>query len=311
MTNHATPADTLACVTDLRQELERRSPLDNQGYAGRLGINRCKARQPLTRMCFGVPTVMMTITGRKIVSVEDETYELSPGDMLMLPEAVDFDVENIPDPALGRYLGLAIRFDTQTLSIFRDLYGDQFDNWDLTPRWHVTGSAKTIAATASWISWIRRFSTDQTQVRHRMIELMLLFAEQGVAGNLIFQLSNSWRLRVKQLFELDPARTWRIKDICQRLSVSESTLRRHLKDEDIGFRELLEEVRLEHGMALVMSTDMLISQISFSSGYQSQSRFSERFKKRFSMSPVELRNSRKAPGGDGKVVPLGLAVSGD
>jgi AraC-like DNA-binding protein len=300
------PSDILDAVIELRAELDHSSRMDNEGYAGRLGINRCKACQPLTSMCFGVPTVMMTITGRKIVSIEENTYTLSPGDMLILPEEVDFDVENIPDRKLGRYLGVAIRFDARTLSIFRDLYGDQFENWDLTPRWHVTGSGKSIAATASWISWIRRFSTDQTQVRHRMIELLLLFANQGVAGNLIFQLYNSWRPRLKQLFQLDPARAWRINDICQRLAVSESTLRRHLKEEGIGFRELLEESRLEHGMGLVMSTDMLISQISHSCGYQSQSRFSERFKKRFSMSPVELRNSRNAPDGGDNVVSIRL-----
>ena len=306
MKKPAQPSDILDAVIELRTELDHSSRMDNEGYAGRLGINRCKARQPLTSMCFGVPTVMMTITGRKIVSIEENTYTLSPGDMLVLPEEVDFDVENIPDRKLGRYLGVAIRFDAQTLSIFRDLYGDQFENWDLTPRWHVTASTKSIAATASWISWIRRFSTDQTQVRHRMIELLLLFANQGVAGNLIFQLYNSWRPRLKQLFQLDPARTWRINDICQRLAVSESTLRRHLKEEGIGFRELLEESRLEHGMGLVMSTDMLISQISYSCGYQSQSRFSERFKKRFSMSPVELRNSRNAPDGGDNVVSIRL-----
>jgi AraC-like DNA-binding protein len=311
MTKPATSDDILNAVAELRSELDRSSAPDNDGYAGHLGINRCKTRQPLTRMCFGVPTVMMTITGRKIVSIENDTYQLSPGDMLMLPEEVDFDVENIPDEKLGRYLGVAIRFDAQTLSIFRDIYGAQFDNWDLTPRWHVAGSAKIIAATASWISWIRRFPTDQTQVRHRMIELMLLLASQGVAGNLIFQLDNSWRLRVKQLLLFDPARAWRIVDICQNLAVSESTLRRHLKEEGVGFRAMLEEVRLEHGMGLVMSTDMLISQISFSCGYQSQSRFSERFRKRFSMSPLELRNSRNAPEGGGKVVPLNLTVSGD
>jgi len=300
------PSEILNAVIELREELDHRSPVDNEGYAGRLGINRCKTRQPLTRMCFGGPTVMMTITGRKIVSIEENTYTLSPGDMLMLPEEVGFDVENIPDRNLGRYLGVAIRFDAQTLSVFRDLYGDQFENWDLTPRWHVTGSAKGIAATTSWISWIRRFSTDQTQVRHRMIELLLLFANQGVAGNLIFQLYNSWRPRLKQLFILDPARAWRIGDICQRLAVSESTLCRHLKEEGVGFRDLLEETRLEHGMGLVMSTDMLISQISHACGYQSQSRFSERFKKRFSMSPIELRNSRNAPEGNDNVVSIGL-----
>lgn len=310
MITHQPPGVTEA-MEELRLELDREVTSAEEGYSDRLGINRCKAKQSLTRMCFGAPTVMMTVVGEKIVTIEDRQYRLKSGDMFMLPEEVCFDVENIPCPRTNRYLGLAIRFDAETMSLFRDLYGRQFDDWDLTPRWHAKGSAKVIAATASWISWIRRFSTDQAQVRHRMVELMLLFADQGVAGNLILKLHHSWKHRLKQLFLLDPARPWRMKEACQRLAVSESTLRRHLREEDIGFRELLEEVRLEHGMGLVMSTDMLITQISLACGYQSQSRFGERFKLRFSMSPIELRNSRKSAQSGDNVVLLRSADSGE
>lgn len=149
---------------------------------------------------------------------------------------------------------------------------------------------------------MHRYPTEATLVRHKMVELLLLFAQQGLAGNLILEKHHSWRHRLKELFKLDPSRNWRMAEVCKRLGVSESTLRRNLKTEEIGFRELLEEVRLEHGMGLVMETDMLISQISLSCGYLSQSRFSERFKLRFSMGPVELRNTRKLMSESGDVV---------
>ncbi len=45
-------------------------------------------------------------------------------------------------------------------------------------------------------------------------------------------------------------------------------------------------------MGLVMESDKPISQISLACGYLSQSRFAERFKLRFSVTPIELRNTR-------------------
>ncbi|HFC04187.1 MAG TPA: helix-turn-helix domain-containing protein [Rhizobiales bacterium] len=306
MAGHSLSGELTELIKQLACELDDQTGLANDIYADRLGINRCQVKQSLTHMCFGVPTAMMTIIGQKNVTVEENTYRLTAGDVFLLPEDVSFDVQNVPDPQKGRYLGIAIRFDAETLALFRTLYGNRFDNWDLTPRWHARGPGKAIAAASDWISWIRRYASDQTQTRHRMVELLLVFASQGIAGNLILKLHHSWKHRLKQLFLLDPARPWRMDEVCRKLAVSESTLRRHLSEENIGFRKLLEEVRLEHGMGLIMSSDMLISQVGLGCGYQSQSRFAERFRKRFSMSPMELRNSRKKPPAGDNIVNFSL-----
>lgn len=281
-------------VTPAMRQLQR--ILDNNAesdiLASHVGINRCRRIQSLTRMSFGVPTVMLPVLGTKTIIVEEREYACKQGQLLILPGGIHFDVENAPDREAARYLGIAVRFDSETIALFNHLYGKQFNNWDLTPKWQAAGSTKLITALSDWISWLHQFPTEPTQVWHRMVELLLLFAQQGNAGNLILQHHTSWKHRLSELLKLDPARNWRMIEVCKRLGVSESTLRRHLANEGIGFRDLREEVRLEYGMGFVMGTDMLISQISLASGYQSQSRFSERFKLRFSMSPKELRNTR-------------------
>lgn len=298
-------------IQELKTALDRDDNQDGEGYFGRLGINRCVAIQSLTHMSFGVPTLMMSVVGKKVITTEDQVFTARPGHIFILPEGVSFDVQNVPDQKKGRYLGLSIQFGPATMSMFRDLYGSRFDDWDLSPHWQVGANSKTIASVEAWITWIRRFPADQVQVRHRMVELLLLLAEQGIAGNLILTVHHSWRKRLRQLFILDPARPWRIADACHRLGSSESTLRRNLRVEETGFRELLEEVRLEHGIGLVMSTNMQITQISFACGYQSQSRFAQRFKLRFSMSPIELRNTRTSNFPSENISYLSLADSGE
>ena len=272
--------------------------------AANLGINRCRTKQTLTQMSFGVPTVLLPVVGTKTVIIEDSEFICKPGQLLMLPEGVSFDVENAPDRTAARYVGLGIRFDVETIKLFHQLYAKQFEIWDLTPHWRISGHAKLITAVTSWMSWMQKFPTEPMQARHRMIELLLLFAQQGCVGNLVLKQYKSWRHRLKELFLRDASKAWRMAGVCKQLGVSESTLRRHLAAESIGFRELLEEVRLEHGMGLVMESDVLISQISLACGYTSQSRFSERFKMRFSMSPTELRITRTKSHTHGNVINL-------
>ena len=102
--------------------------------------------------------------------------------------------------------------------------------------------------------------------------------------------------------ELDPAHPWRMDEVGAWLGVSESTLRRHLQEEGHGFRSLLEEVRLMRGLTLVQESPWAIGRIADAVGYRSQSRFSERFKRRFGLTPSSLRQTRvppTAPNGDG------------
>ncbi len=89
----------------------------------------------------------------------------------------------------------------------------------------------------------------------------------------------------------DLAKEWTLNDICPLLAMSESNLRRKLQDERTGFRELLEDLRLTHGLGLLQTTRLPINHVALECGYQSPSRFSERFKKRFRTTPSELRRT--------------------
>ena len=258
-----------------------------------VGVYHCQARQCLTRMSVAAPTLMMPLIGSKRIVVAEQSYIAAAGEYLVLPPGAGFDVENRPDPQRGRYLGAALVFDSQTVALFRHLYGSDQANWALTPKWQVQGTDELFSAVAEWVRRNHEFPADATQTRHRMMEILLLIARQGAAGNLLFQQQDSLRGRIKHLLALDPARGWRIEEVTKRLALSESTLRRQLRAEGVSFRDLLEDVRLDRGVDLVMTTDMPIGQIAFDCGYQSQSRFSERFRLRFSLSPTELRATQQ------------------
>jgi len=85
-----------------------------------------------------------------------------------------------------------------------------------------------------------------------------------------------------------------IEHICDQLAMSESTLRRKLKAEGTSIQEIKDQARLGLGLHLLQTTHNPIALIAEECGYQSQSRFTDRFKGRFGLTPSELRKTKMA-----------------
>lgn len=263
-----------------------------------LGMNACMQPQSLRSISIPVPTLTMALVGQKTVYIGESAHTATKGAAILIPARTEFRIENQPEPKSGRFFGLSLRFDPDTVAQFRQIYGTSYTDWDTRPTWRMPAQGFLLDALAAWVDWTARYGTDTNHSRHRLLEILLLIARHGYGGNLLLEQTDRWAQRIENLLMLDPAREWRIGDVCARLGLSESTLRRHLRTEDVGFRDLLEKVRLEAGLMQVMETDLQIAQVAMACGYQSQSRFAERFRLRFGMSPVELRQTRRAGGGD-------------
>jgi len=269
------------------------------GQAARgVWINGCHQAQTITRMDISAPMLMFPIIGLKRVVADRQTYDAHPGQVLLLPKGVRCDVENIPERGQSRFLGASLVFDQQTTDLFGKIYSDGLKDWDLTPKWKATGSEELYSIVADWITHDQTYPADLTQTRHRLVEILLILARQGLAGNLLISRGETLSERITQHFKTDLSRDWSMKDLTRVLAMSERTLRRRLQSENTGFRDLLEDTRLNQGVERVISSDMPIGQIAFDCGYQSQSRFAERFRLRFSMSPTELRATQGRPMGE-------------
>jgi AraC-like DNA-binding protein len=224
----------------------------------------------------------------------DKVYSTDEGKLIIVPPGVEVSVVNMPHPLKSLFVGAALSFDRATLDQFRTLYAKRFENWDLSPRWTIGATDKLLASIANWLRWSREFDVSKTELRHRLMEIMLILAEQGGVGNLLIERRENATSRLRSLFALDPSRQWSASEASARLGMSVSSLQRRLREHNSGFRLLLEDVRLNRGLELVLGTDAQIGSIARSCGYESQSRFSERFRLRFSTSPSELRQTREA-----------------
>ncbi|WP_426162844.1 helix-turn-helix transcriptional regulator [Pseudoduganella sp. R-34] len=80
--------------------------------------------------------------------------------------------------------------------------------------------------------------------------------------------------------------------LASRLALSESTLRRKLAAEGTTLQAIKDRARLGHGLHLVQTTFEPIGRVAERCGYQSQSRFTDKFKQFFGITPSELRKTR-------------------
>lgn len=275
-----------------------------------LGLYRCWRPQELRDLVMPEASVLLVLRGRKKLETASRSWQASPGEMLLVPAGTRFWLGNYPDESGQTYRGLAVRFSTEVIERFRQIYGSRWNPWSLRSRWQATAPPDFLYALHQWMRWCTQQAPDLTLAQHRQLELLLVLAQADLAGQLLLADHPSWERRVTALLHLDPARAWRMEDVAAHLGVSESVLRRHLQDEATGFRTLLEEVRLMQGLTLVQETAWAIGRVADAVGYRSQSRFSERFKRRFGLTPQSLRQTQRP---DGMHIPLagGLAESGE
>ena len=259
-----------------------------------LSVYQCYKPQMLHRVPFNQPTLLMVAKGHKEVEVNSLKMTVRSGGLLLIPSDTTVWLGQYPDNEDRQYLGLAFRFDFEALKHFRLIYGSSLEQWDISAQWQSKTPDSILASLEQWVNWEKYLSADSQLIHHRQVELLLLLAQEGLVGNILLGEHPSWKQRVSQLLAINPAQSWQIGHVCSRLAVSESSLRRKLQAEDCSFRELLEDVRLTSGLSMLLETPHPIGQIAMSVGYQSQSRFGERFKQRFGMTPTELRRTLDA-----------------
>jgi AraC-like DNA-binding protein len=228
-----------------------------------------------------------------MILIGERKIEVQPGELLLLPGGCTVEVGNHPGQMGEPYLGLAMSFSQQTIEQFRRSYGTKIPG-DSKPHWKAQAPKDMVVAMAQWVDWCLHHPLDPTLARHRQVEILMLIARAGIAGNLLIARESAWGEQVVQLIFQNPAKPWSTRMVCQRLGIGESTLRRHLNKEGVGFRQLLEECRMVTSLALLQETYWPVGQVAEAVGYNSHSRFSERFKRRFGLSPIELKKTRES-----------------
>lgn len=253
-----------------------------------LGFISCTNRVYIRHVPFYDPCLILVLSGRKVVYDRRQPITCDAGGILAIPAPASFDIRNEPDRRGGGYRALVIPFEHELLE--RLVRAHDFQS---------VGRRRDVGMLAfernqALLDSVRHYLTTAGRARlrtHRLMELLLLLADLN-PKLLSFALHrDSWSQRVRAVLATDLAHDWSVNEVCKRLATSESTLRRHLTKEKTGFRELLHDLRLTTALMRLLQTSQPVYRIAYDCGYQSVSRFSSNFHKRFGLPPRALRES--------------------
>lgn len=258
---------------------------------GRTGVFHCRQTQVIRDIPLHNPGFVLVVSGNKEVLNGAQVTTYSSGQLLLFPAGITLGITNHPE-AGSDYLAVAVTFAPDVLERFTKNYGKELDIWAQKPQSIATASDEFLQLVAQCLQICVGGVNSALMQTHREEGLLLSLAQSGLAGNFFMLQQTSWQQKVSSCLAMDISRAWRMEDVATRFACSEATLRRRLEEEQCNFRTLLEDVRLTSGLSLLQETDWSILRIAQTVGYESSSRFSERFRLRFGLSPQELRLTR-------------------
>lgn len=279
-------------MSQLKQILQQVESLvagaDGKRAVQDLGFISCGRTVSLKHVPFYDPCLILVLSGRKVLFPAGGPLTVEVGCVATVPAPSSLDLRNEPDAKGKRYTALIVPFKVEHIEqLMRShhlLYEVKRDG----------AAVLKFDADETLHASIRHYLTTVGNPRllnHRLMEILLLLATKNPALLCYSLYRENWSQRVRAVLATDLAHAWDLPQVCARLATTESTLRRHLKREGAGFRALLQELRLSTALMQLLQTSFPIYRIAYDCGYQSVSRFTANFHKRFGVPPRQFRES--------------------
>ncbi|MCW7536676.1 helix-turn-helix transcriptional regulator [Aquabacterium sp. A7-Y] len=127
---------------------------------------------------------------------------------------------------------------------------------------------------------------------HRLIEVLLLLAQRGWTFE---PAEESWQDRVRCLIANRLHADWTLDTLAREFHTSPSTLSRRLAEQGTTLGGVVRELRLETALGLLQTTELPVGEIAARCGYESHSRFTAAFRRRYGFAPSQLRPGVPSP----------------
>lgn len=227
--------------------------------------------------------------GQKTLFHPDQREVFGQADLCLIARGTSWQVSNDP-LGYAQYQAIFVGLQPELISRFYQYY----PNYAATPTLqlsHKLGLDHDLRQSFLALPDLLTSHVSSARQELRLFELLLLLAERGVC----FALPEALRMSdlIRRLVGSRLDHTWNVEQIAHGLHVSNRTLQRRLSEEQLQLRQLLQDLRLEQGLALLQTSAFPIGEIAARCGYQSHSRFSVAFRERFGFSPSILRPTER------------------
>ncbi len=227
------------------------------------------------------PMLIVVLDGEKNLGLGAEV-KCTPGNFIFLSNSAALDMRNIP--GAREYCAIIVEFEFSDFTCFShkaktkvNYFSGTFDVGLQQLLQQLIDSAGFLPASL----WHLR--------RAEILQYLDVVGFQQVRS---MAASPGLSHQLQALIGADLSRDLGITELCAQVAMSESTLRRKLHAEGTSLQEIKDQTRLGFGLYLLQTSARSVGEIADQCGYQSQSRFAERFKQRFGLTPTELRKTQ-------------------
>jgi len=227
------------------------------------------------------PLLIVVLNGDKELGNHHE-LACGAGDFIFLSNSPAINMRNIPKEK--EYFALLIEFEYEDFNGLQTQLSNEKDHL-------IGGMTETLEK--SLLQFVEAALWAPKEVWSlRKREILVLLCHLGHQDILSLLRTPKVTYQLHDMFIKDGFSALTIEVICNQLAMSKSTLRRKLKSEGTSVVEVKDQARLGLSLHLLQTTNNSIGLIASECGYQSQSRFTERFKRRFGLTPSDLRKTK-------------------
>ncbi len=240
--------------------------------------------QPLKNVLFYSPVIVWVNQGRKRLWWHEQTLSLASSDWLVVPASHYLTFVNEPEQA---------PFYSRTLTFYEPPPAD----WvTLSAEKSANSLPKIPVTSALAYCFDTLYSMAEKQLSYDTQKQLLyaLYAELMHAGALhrLFPYNtDSLKERVAHYFSSSPGDEHPLREVAGHFLMSRATFTRKLAAEGTTFRQVLTNVRMIHALNLLQNNPGSQLSVAVACGYQSEARFSSRFRQTFGLTPREYLNT--------------------
>jgi len=247
---------------------------------------RAKQLQALRNVKVHSPCIVQILSGSKRLFYKNSSMDLSPSTLLLCSASSSLSFENLPQNG---------HFQSRVFSIHCLPEAHMLEN-SKTYGQHQIGppvlaSSKSIAITLDALNAFDSANISEATQTYWLMGLYQQLAELGALHHLFPEHTVSFSHQLAKYLADSPAEEHSLESVAANFATSRATLIRRLKQENIRYRDLLAEVRLNHALSLIQSGIIDLTMLSDMCGYKSESRFSQRFHGKFGVTPKQYIRS--------------------
>lgn len=241
---------------------------------------RGKREQPLHNVFIHAPTLYWVEQGRKQLWWQEQSYEFNRANWLVVPAGQYLTFVNTP---------MQNAFNARAVTFFQPPPAEWL-NEEVSLR-AAPPMVKVTDALRYCFEIICDMSNKDLSAHTQQQLLLAFYAELRHidALHLLFPSENQLvRDKLATYLSAAPGDDHKIEIAAQHLAMSRATLTRKLAAEETSFRHILTEIRMSHALGLLQRK---FSQMdtALACGYQSEVRFTQRFKEQFGLTPRQYQ----------------------